>query len=470
MDEAESPYFLLGLRPGATHEELRRAFKQRARETHPDKGGDVELFRKIRAAYDKLRAVVKVDPDHIPWDGVDPEERVDVRLFRNLCSSKSRPKAAGAKRTQDPPAVPKPHLPTAEVPDAVDAVLVRLWRKLSKLDSEDLVERVKGLSGPVRSGLQAFLRRAADERYNFLFVEEQPPSAAVRRPVAPRIVESLLQNRQPAAKPDAAWPRGVVDLEAEPAAQAVAADTPPELAATCHLEVPAAATTTKGRPRAAAKVVPKPRGRPRKVPAPADGQKPMPRVRRSRAKAVPKVPGRRGRRPVTRSQADFASRGPGHDAEDAGEPGTPTEPTRSSRMPRVCTWIVSVQPETARGGPCCLSCGVPVQAGTLRGTSEGCYKKSSKHRHWHCLAGLWSNKYTLKEDGLTPEQFNACLADVGTEATPKADGAQQVEGSPTIAAGWGRAEGRGRDRGAPVRRRARRHESRASARPALVSV
>ena len=51
-----NPYFILGLRPGASPLEIKSAFYKRAMETHPDrnptKNGDE--FRKVRAAYEKL--------------------------------------------------------------------------------------------------------------------------------------------------------------------------------------------------------------------------------------------------------------------------------------------------------------------------------------------------------------------------------------------------------------------------------
>ena len=44
----------LGLRKGATPEEIKRAYKRLAREHHPDKGGDSNEFIKIHDAYESL--------------------------------------------------------------------------------------------------------------------------------------------------------------------------------------------------------------------------------------------------------------------------------------------------------------------------------------------------------------------------------------------------------------------------------
>ena len=48
----------LGLAPGASLAELRRAFQRRSLETHPDQGGDAEAFHRVQLAYQKLLARV----------------------------------------------------------------------------------------------------------------------------------------------------------------------------------------------------------------------------------------------------------------------------------------------------------------------------------------------------------------------------------------------------------------------------
>ena len=50
-----NPYDTLGARPGAGPAEVRRAWRRRALETHPDLGGDAEEFARARQAFVRLR-------------------------------------------------------------------------------------------------------------------------------------------------------------------------------------------------------------------------------------------------------------------------------------------------------------------------------------------------------------------------------------------------------------------------------
>ncbi len=54
----EDPWTILGLKPGATQDEIKTAFRRKAIETHPDRNpqlnGNTEPFRRAKAAYDKL--------------------------------------------------------------------------------------------------------------------------------------------------------------------------------------------------------------------------------------------------------------------------------------------------------------------------------------------------------------------------------------------------------------------------------
>ncbi len=52
--QGATPWTLLGLQPGATPADIKRAFRKRALETHPDRGGDAAVFRAVRHAYERL--------------------------------------------------------------------------------------------------------------------------------------------------------------------------------------------------------------------------------------------------------------------------------------------------------------------------------------------------------------------------------------------------------------------------------
>ncbi len=50
-------YEVLGVRPDATPDELRRAYRERARVLHPDAAGDAEAMRRLNDAWRVLRDV-----------------------------------------------------------------------------------------------------------------------------------------------------------------------------------------------------------------------------------------------------------------------------------------------------------------------------------------------------------------------------------------------------------------------------
>lgn len=50
----EEAYQILGLQFGASHEQVRAAHRKRARETHPDAGGNAQEFIRVQAAYEIL--------------------------------------------------------------------------------------------------------------------------------------------------------------------------------------------------------------------------------------------------------------------------------------------------------------------------------------------------------------------------------------------------------------------------------
>lgn len=53
-ESAESAWSILGLEPGASALEIRRAFQAKALATHPDQGGDPDHFRAVMRAFERL--------------------------------------------------------------------------------------------------------------------------------------------------------------------------------------------------------------------------------------------------------------------------------------------------------------------------------------------------------------------------------------------------------------------------------
>jgi DnaJ family protein A protein 2 len=51
----ETPFQILGVREGASQEEIQSAFRKLALIHHPDKGGDREMFDKVMSAYTILK-------------------------------------------------------------------------------------------------------------------------------------------------------------------------------------------------------------------------------------------------------------------------------------------------------------------------------------------------------------------------------------------------------------------------------
>ena len=48
-------YNVLGVSPSASEQEVKNAYRKKARSTHPDQGGDVKEFERVQEAYDTLK-------------------------------------------------------------------------------------------------------------------------------------------------------------------------------------------------------------------------------------------------------------------------------------------------------------------------------------------------------------------------------------------------------------------------------
>ena len=63
-----SAYEVLGIATDASDRAIKAAYRKKAAEAHPDKGGDPERFLRIQAAFEVLR-----DPDRRAQHDRDPE-------------------------------------------------------------------------------------------------------------------------------------------------------------------------------------------------------------------------------------------------------------------------------------------------------------------------------------------------------------------------------------------------------------
>ena len=54
MNKMSNPYEILGLQPGASESEIKKAYRDHARKSHPDKGGTEEKFKQINEAYTQI--------------------------------------------------------------------------------------------------------------------------------------------------------------------------------------------------------------------------------------------------------------------------------------------------------------------------------------------------------------------------------------------------------------------------------
>lgn len=54
QDVSMDPFSILGVDMNATHEEVKKAYREKARAAHPDAGGSNEKFVKVQAAYEAI--------------------------------------------------------------------------------------------------------------------------------------------------------------------------------------------------------------------------------------------------------------------------------------------------------------------------------------------------------------------------------------------------------------------------------
>ncbi|MFB6071342.1 MAG: ferredoxin Fer [Halobacterium sp.] len=61
----DAPHEILGVDPDADDDDIREAYRRRVVETHPDQGGSLEEFQRVRAAYDAVQAGEELQPSDV---------------------------------------------------------------------------------------------------------------------------------------------------------------------------------------------------------------------------------------------------------------------------------------------------------------------------------------------------------------------------------------------------------------------
>jgi curved DNA-binding protein len=86
-----NPYQILGLKPGASEEEIKKAYRKLAMKHHPDRGGDEAEFKKIKEAYETLTN--NAGPGFRPIG--DTDQHFDPRSFGDIFGNFNRGHGAG---------------------------------------------------------------------------------------------------------------------------------------------------------------------------------------------------------------------------------------------------------------------------------------------------------------------------------------------------------------------------------------
>eukprot|EP00439_Symbiodinium_sp_Y106_P014775 s1565_g2.t1 len=108
LKEQMLPHAVLQIKPNSSEEDVKAAYKRRALETHPDKGGDVAEFRAVRLAYEQLTkdsassgaapASESGGPQQQKSGGVAPFPRGFDDLFSGFAAPPSRLRSDARKR------------------------------------------------------------------------------------------------------------------------------------------------------------------------------------------------------------------------------------------------------------------------------------------------------------------------------------------------------------------------------------
>lgn len=78
----KNPYEILDVPPAANEAEIKKAYRKKAQEAHPDKGGNTELFKEIAKAYEILSDAEK--REHFDKTGEEKSNQVEAEVISAL--------------------------------------------------------------------------------------------------------------------------------------------------------------------------------------------------------------------------------------------------------------------------------------------------------------------------------------------------------------------------------------------------
>jgi len=90
-----TPYEVLGVSPTATHDELRRAYRKLARETHPDTGGSSARFVAVQLAWERIGT----PEDRAAYDRGRPNARGGDEPHESWAAPSARPRQQDTRPT-----------------------------------------------------------------------------------------------------------------------------------------------------------------------------------------------------------------------------------------------------------------------------------------------------------------------------------------------------------------------------------
>jgi len=187
---ALSPFALLGITPASNADEIRAAYKKRCLETHPDKGGDPEEFRRVQKAYQDVNRTQKSSVTVLPKprDRSRSPPRFNVKTIfshtERLTKAKRREKheedvhnafgsftTARAENKSEVPARPGVSF-AAKVTVEASALnqqrnrfdAAKLWDKLTKMTPQKRQEAMMKLKKEVKAELTKYLQQRKTQR------------------------------------------------------------------------------------------------------------------------------------------------------------------------------------------------------------------------------------------------------------------------------------------------------------------